>query len=109
MFTCVLGRNFASTVLLVPKLMFTCVLGRNFASTVLSVPKPFGGRWQRRWTCSCVEIEWRFQFWPSLEEGAGKLSARSVADSQRCTNLVTITGRHVIIIRIVGFRVPFLK
>ena len=24
--------------------MFTCVLGRLFASTVLSVPEPFGGR-----------------------------------------------------------------
>ena len=27
--------------------MFTCVLGRQVASTVLSVPEPFGGRWPR--------------------------------------------------------------
>ena len=39
------------------RLVFTCMLGRHVASTVLLVPKPFGGRWQRRWTCSCAKIK----------------------------------------------------
>ena len=32
------------------RLMFTWVLWRWVASTVILVPKPFGGRWLRRWT-----------------------------------------------------------
>ena len=32
------------------RLMFTCVLWRWVASTVILVPEPFGGRWPRRWT-----------------------------------------------------------
>ena len=34
------------------RFMFTCVLGRYVTATVLIVSKPFGGRWQRRWTAA---------------------------------------------------------
>jgi len=51
--------------------MFTCMLGRCVASTVLLVPKlsegadSIGGQLRG-------DNEWRNQSWQSLEEGAGK-------------------------------------
>ena len=57
------------------RLVCTRVLGRNAASTVLLVPRPFGGRWPRRWTAArkwTVPLQWRNQFWQSLEECTGK-------------------------------------
>ena len=58
------------------RLMFTCVLGRYVASTVLLVPKPFRVRWQCRWTVrgnkGRAPLQWRNRFWQSSEEGAGK-------------------------------------
>ena len=40
------------------RLVFTCVLWRYVASTVVLVPEPFGGRWQRRGVTSYGRI-WR--------------------------------------------------
>jgi len=62
--------------------MFTCVSGRYAASTVLLLHKPPGGadsagagqlRGDR------VSLQWRNQYWQSLEEGAGKRCSERVA------------------------------
>ena len=57
--------------------MFTCVLGRYVASTVfLLVPRLSEGAdsvdGQLRGDKEYVPLQWRNQFWQSLEEGTGK-------------------------------------
>ena len=82
MLMCVLGRYVYDDVGLHVLGCRVDILGTNcnkhyVVFTVLLIPKPFGGagRCLRRWTAARrqrVSLQWRNQFWQSLEEGVRK-------------------------------------